>query len=513
MLPYYLSIPLGLVTAALCYPFLMRYFLYYQLSAYRLKELKTAVSRRGSLDPARAALLSVACFVGMFICTYGGKAGSWGVFSYLLFPASAALEYGLYKKGNKVKLKYTARFKRLLALFFLFTGLFCVLLALPASAALPAVSLLGLSPLTAAPLGFLAAHGISSLFENARNQAFIDRAAATLKDRKDVLKIGITGSAGKTTAKNVLTAMLSQKYRVTATEGNYNTPMGIALTVNNRLKREDRVFVAEMGARYIGDIYDLCRIVRPCYGFYTNIGLQHAETFGGAAAVREAKYELAQNLMPGGAAFFNGDNKGCRELYQRFQGKKYRYGKDPDNDARYKNVAMSEQGTAFDLILAGQAVRIQTPLLGEFIPATVTGCALLAHTLGISAEQIKRAAAALKPIAHRLQLLYNGTDVIIDDAYNGNAEGASAALRVLGGFSGRIKVIVTPGLVELGAAQRAANRSLGREIAGRCDHMIVLGPNADDLIAGAKSAGCQEARIHLVKRVEEAGAVLAAISG
>lgn len=158
-------------------------------------------------------------------------------------------------------------------------------------------------------------------------------------------------------------------------------------------------------------------------------------------------------------------------------------------------------------------LRLVTRLLGDHIPSAITQCALTAFALGVSTQDIKKAAAALKPVAHRLELLYNGNDVIIDDAYNGNESGAKNALIALSRFAPRVRVIVTPGLVELGERQFAANKELGEFAAKYCDYAIFLGPNSDALLAGALYGGMNPDFVYKVRSLEEVTEILKTIKG
>lgn len=492
------------------YLFFIRVFLLFQLSSYRLSELKTALCRqrkRSYILPALLILLLVAlaAVCAIFPLPYAAL--------YLTaFPIFSAVMYLRYRKTRKLGIKCTSRFKSLVAVFsalcvLFFWGLCGLVLWLNFAAAL----LLLFLPLSTAAF-FLAAALIGAVYGK-RNRAFIGKTRLTLQQRPGLIKIGITGSAGKTTAKTVLAAFLSEKYEVLSAQGNYNTPMGVALTVSNRLSGAHEVFIAEMGARYLGDIAELCRVVDPAFGLYTNVLSQHAETFGGLMNVRRGKYELAAHLEKNGLAVFNGDDEGCRAMMETYAGEKLVYGSDPSYSAFYSDASFDERGSSFTLTVFGERAEIVTPLLGKHIPSVICGCALLAAVLGVPLRRIKDAAAVLQPVAHRLQLMYNGQDVIIDDAYNANERGAEAALDTLAAFRGRIKIVVTPGLVELGKLSDEKNRHLGVACAAAADYLVVLGPNAQSLIGGAAAAGMTSNRLFEVRSLNEIGGILAQIHG
>lgn len=181
-------------------------------------------------------------------------------------------------------------------------------------------------------------------------------------------------------------------------------------------------------------------------------------------------------------------------------------------DACYGAVGYAANGIEFTMMVGDDAVDISTRLLGDHIPSVITQCALLAVQLGVSLEEIKNAAAELKPVAHRLELLYNGDDVIIDDAYNGNESGALNALRVLNSFAPRTRVLITPGLVELGARQEEANRGLELGISKlRLTHFVGLTPEI--LKCGAEEAGFEPERVFSVNKLSDAVDIYKKIKG
>ena len=520
--------------------------LLYQLSAYRLKELFTAVKRKKILYfipflTVLTVLFAVAATVYAFMRSV---AFYWFILPFIFFAAGVA--FFSYKKA-KVKIVISARLRRFAASFALITVVF----TLPVVIFYPPYFIL--APLPSGAAAFFISHFLVTPFEKKRNARFVSSAAEKLRNSTDLIKIGITGSYGKTTAKNILKDFLTPKYSVCITPGNYNTPMGIAKTVNNELLDDDTAFIAEMGARYTGDIKELSQIVKPAYAMITAIGNQHLETFGSYEKLLNAKNELVEALPPDGLAVFNGDNEGCVTLYKRCKCSRLISGRDEaaiescqksdaeervkkkkssmansaeksgqqeketayfsQFDACYGEVRYTAEGTEFTVLLGGKMLRLVTRLIGDHIPSAITQCALTAFALGVSTQDIKKAAAALKPVAHRLELLYNGNDVIIDDAYNGNESGAKNALIALSRFAPRVRVIVTPGLVELGERQFAANKELGEFAAEHCDYAIFLGPNSDALLSGALYGGMNPDFVYKVRSLEEVTEILKTIKG
>ena len=237
------------------------------------------------------------------------------------------------------------------------------------------------------------------------------RQAKTKLDNTDVLRIGITGSYGKTSVKEILRTILSQKYRVLATPASYNTPLGIAITVKSLDSTHD-VFIAEMGARNKGDIKELALLVKPDYGVLTGINNQHLESFGTIENIKNTKFELFETLARGagdgvdglndgqgrndgngrnGKGFFSSDNEGARELYERFGGEKYLAGiGGAENDlATATELSTSEQGTSFTLNIAGEEpVACNTVLLGKHSVSNICLAAAVAYKVGLTPEEI-----------------------------------------------------------------------------------------------------------------------------
>lgn len=532
----------GIIGGILAPLFAYRVLLLYQLSAYRLKELRTAVKRK---RPAYFLLSPIAASVCFAVCAAVYPFLRNDCFAVMLaLPLIAGIAAAVNAHlSAKVKLAFTARLKRFITVF----AIIAAILSAGLSVMYP--PLFALAPIFPGIVAFLFAAIITSPIEKRRNARFVTAAKTVLAARADLIKIGVTGSYGKTTAKNLLSAFLSKEYSTCVTPGNYNTPMGIALTVRDELLADDEVFVAEMGARYRGDIRELCDIVSPSIAVITAIGTQHLETFGSEENLLVTKNELIEALPADGVAIFNGDNDGAIKLYDRCAKRRLISGSDEEAvqklyalfstgdrrakcktaagvkpteeevkalsrfDAFYGDICYAARGMEFTLVLNGRAARITTALLGAHMPSMIAECALTANYLGISLEKIKFAASEVKAVAHRLELLYNGDDVIIDDAYNGNEAGAQNALEVLSKFSPRIRVLITPGIVELGEHGEAANARIGELAAVSCDYAIFVGGNASALARGAKSAGMNVDNVTEVRDLDGAVEKLKTIKG
>lgn len=360
------------------------------------------------------------------------------------------------------------------------------------------------------PLIVLFAYFLTLPIEELNKRRYFNDAKRRIRARQDLIKIGITGSYGKTSAKFILGTLLSEKFNTLVTPSSFNTPMGVTRVIREKLQESHEVFIAEMGARYMGDIAELCDLVVPKIGLLTAVGKQHLDTFGSLQNVAETKFELIQSLPTDGAAFFNGDNAICRELFERTTlEKKFLYGIDSIDDLfmRASRIKAGSSGSVFTLTANDVSVQCTTPILGKHNILNITGCAAIAYNLGLTLEEIARGIAKLQPVEHRLQLI-PGAVTVIDDAFNANPDGTKAAMEVLRSFDGR-KIVVTPGLVELGEEEDAQNEAFGREIAVSSDYAILVGKHRAAVIArGIESMDFPKENIFIVSSLNQATSVL-----
>lgn len=413
-----------------------------------------------------------------------------------------------YVTPPKKPLAYTPRMKRLFAAtcgIALAATLFLSWLGVPSYLLFAGIPYLA-----------LAAGYLMQPVEQRVNRFFFNDARKKLESRPDIIRIGITGSYGKTSTKFILAAILSEKYSVLATPSSFNTPMGLTKVIRNQLEPHHQVFIAEMGARHKGDIKELCELVRPMYGVLTSVGAQHLETFGSIEAVAETKYELVKGLEPGGAAFFGADDGGwCDKLFARAKCEKYRAGLGSGYLSMYaEDITAGPSGSRFTLSDGeGGRVSCETKLLGRHNIQNIALCCQVAKRLGMTMEEIARGVSRAQPVEHRLQLLEGANGmVIIDDAFNANPAGAAAAFEVLAGFKGR-HLVVTPGLVEQGEQEEALNFKFGQQMAASCDVAILVGPRRTRPIAkGLISVGFDPNNLNTVASLEEAKSLIARLA-
>ena len=421
--------------------------------------------------------------------------------------AAFMLDRRLHSQPEKKPIAYTPRMRRLYACL-------CVI-ALVAAILLTAIGVPAYILFVGAPYLALAAGGAMTPVEKAVNNHYMDDARRKLDARPDLVKIGITGSYGKTSTKFILATIRSEKYDVLATPASFNTPMGLTRVIRERLEDHHQVFIAEMGARHVGDIKELVDLVHPSMGLITSVGAQHLETFGDVAAVANTKFELIEGLPQDGLAFFASDGGEVDKLYARAKGKKFITGtRGMRLDMKAEDIAVNQNGSLFTLKdgATGEKVACETKLLGRHNIGNIALACCVARQMGLTMEEIARGVSKIEPVEHRLQLLPSASGMtVIDDAFNSNPVGAKAALDVLAAFKGR-HVIVTPGMVEQGEKEEEINRQFGAQMVGKVDEAILVGrKRAQPIIEGLRAAGMAPEHIHVTGSLEEATGVLGKI--
>lgn len=330
------------------------------------------------------------------------------------------------------------------------------------------------------------------------------KAKKKLKGMPNLKKIGITGSYGKTSCKNILNDILNVEFISSTTPKNYNTTYGMILTVNNYLDKFNDIFVAEMGAFQRGDIKKICDFVKPQYGILTKIGTAHLESFGSQENIQKGKFELIESLPSDGIAVLNRDDELQVSYHLKNKCRVIWIGIDAeDADVRATNLKFDYRGTSFDCHFKGDknTYHFETCLLGKNNVYNILGALALGEAFGISKEKLIVGVKKVKPIAHRLELKKMGNINLIRDDYNSNPVGAKAALDMLKLMPGK-RVIVTPGMIELGNREYELNLELGRQIAQVCDEVILVGEHQTKPIQeGLQLEDYPEKKVHIINNV------------
>ncbi len=483
----------------------------------------------------------------------GGRSGARLVFGLLLLVLLAAvLGFTVYyfrflkRYLTKKKLVFTNRVKRqaATALVLCAAGILLCGRLFGAAGALAAANVLCML----LPVMILLVNLINHPMEKAVNRYYLNDCRRLLAENPDLVIIGITGSYGKTSVKYYLQTLLQDHFNLLITPGNFNTPLGITRTVRSSLRPTHEVFLCEMGARYVGEIKEICDLVHPDHGIITSIGPQHLETFGGIEQVISTKFELADALPEGGMLFVNGDNEYIRGQIAKYPGA-VRYqtqvwadavpaaaasmrpqpaaaenpaslwpelsakpaaAAETGRSAAYEDyyateISVSSRGTDFTVTApSGETERFSMHLIGRHNVINVLGAIAVAHKLGISLPALKVPVRRLEPVEHRMQIKPGAAATIIDDAYNSNPIGSRAAVETLAMFDG-VRILVTPGMVELGEQEEEYNYKFGTYATGCCDHIVLVGPkHTEPIYRGAVDAGFPENRIAVFGRIEEA---------
>ena len=403
-------------------------------------------------------------------------------------------------KQAKKPLVYTSRVKRMLAVVLILN-----------------VCVLNLTCLQLRPYGFapvllfyvltpflpIVVNWINTPIEAGVRRYYINDARKLLKSHPSLIVIGITGSYGKTSVKYYLTTLLKAKYNVLMTPESFNTPMGVVKTIREQLRPTTEIFVCEMGAKRKGEIEEICDIVFPAHGIITSIGEQHLETFKTVDTVIQTKFELAAAVKDKGIVFLNGDNEYIRANLPK---QEYRtYGCEKNNDFLAYDIKVTPNGTIFSINCGGEKMEsLQTGLIGEHNVTNVAGAVALSIYLGVSPEGIRTQLKKIVSPTHRLQLLKNKGVTIIDDAYNSNPKGCEAALKTLSLFDG-YKILLTPGMVELGSKQEECNSQFGVKAAAVCDFVILVGEKQTrPIYDGLLKAGYETDHIFVADSLKEA---------
>ena len=489
-----------LVTALACHVIQSLYFTHMlQLNSYRNERFWKWCKENDKRLVSVRTMLPALCLAALYLpeqwCLGAGA---------VLLLLTALLN--IPKKAKK-PLVFTARVKRLLTtqyLLFIAIATGCYFLSVTRCVGILAALSLAVWVWT------LAANTLNTPFEKAIANGYVRDAKRRLNAMPDLTVIGVTGSYGKTSTKTCLQALLSVRYNVLMTPESYNTTMGVVRTIRERLQPSHEIFIAEMGAKNRGDIKEICDLVNPTYGVITSVGEQHLETFKTIDNIVATKFELADALPENGRLFANGDNElivnrlaetapACPVTTYGLTG----------GDVTVSDVQVSNNGTTFTVTIGDQTQTFVTHLLGAHAIQNLAGCIAVAVSLGIPLAELTYPVRRLKPIEHRLQLLPNG---FIDDAYNSNPAGFRSALDVLSNFDVQ-RVLVTPGMVELGERGDALNEELGAYAADKCDVAILVGlKQAPPLQRGLLSAGFNEEHLHVVATLQEGLALLNTIA-
>ena len=411
------------------------------------------------------------------------------------------------KEKAKLPLKYTARIKRIILTNTILYLIPCIIMIITYDENNLSLYYLILGFLSYINLFIiLLVNFINRPIEKQVGKHFENKAKNKLSSMSNMEVIGVTGSYGKTSTKNILYDILSVKYNVFKTPANYNTPFGLMITINEHLDPYNDYFIAEMGACKKGEIKELCDLVKPKYGILTRVGLAHLETFGSEEAIQHTKFELIESLPSDGIGILNGDDEkqlsykiknNCKILWIGIDNKKV--------DCYAKNIKLTYKGTTFTAVFKdGKEYEFETKLLGRNNIYNILASITLGKELGISITNLQKAVKRVAPIEHRLSMTKYYDINIIDDAYNSNPMGCKMALEVLNMMPGK-HIIVTPGMIEVGQRENEVNKEFGRQIADYTDEVILIGEEkTKPIYEGLIEKKYPKDKIHILNDVMDA---------
>lgn len=436
-----------------------------------------------------------------------------------------------YYKGEKQKkpLVFTPRVIRLSIFYFLFVFAIPVFVSIAAFLGrIPFTTIPLQSPLlfpadiyilsfgwifgnVLVPFFIFIAGSLTRPIEKYIHRGFIRQAQEKLRRMPDLTVVAITGSYGKTSTKFMIRDLLNERLSVCSTPGSYNTPMGICKVINNDLEAHHQVLILEMGARYEGNIDELCDIAQPDIAVVTNIGVAHLETFGSQEAIARTKSTLVRRLNPGGTAVLNADDPLVSQMAElRDDVSVIRAGLNGGNITA-SSITYDHEGTHFDVnTYGGERESFQTRLLGAHNVQNMLLAIGVAGIFDIRLKTMALAARNIEPIEHRLELKKQGELYVIDDAFNSNPVGAKNAVEILARFNSGRRIIVTPGMIELGELQDQKNREFGEAIGNaNLDLVILVGSNQTRPIQeGILSTGFNSGNVRIVNSLFKANDII-----
>ena len=318
----------------------------------------------------------------------------------------------------------------------------------------------------------------------------LQKLASAIRDRFDFLLIGITGSAGKTTTKEMIATLIATERRTHKSWGNFNNQIGAPLCLDN-VPDDAEVVVSEMGMNHKGEIAQIAGLLRPTIGVYTNIAPVHIEFFGTIEKIAEAKRELLENLAQPATVVVNADNEHVMRISEGFHGRRVTYG--IDHAAEYRATNIRERGllgTRFTLEAERRSIELELVLPGRHNLENLLAAIATARLVGIAWESIERGVRDVKPAYHRGVIVPWRGATIYDDSYNSNPYALKRALELMTqAETGGRRIAVIGDMLELGEQETQFHRDAGRAIPKSIDVVVGVGKRSQALLEGARETG------------------------
>ncbi len=498
---------------------------FYQIEEYMSgRYLRWILSQRDRILPTRSL---AAWFIGLALAFLMGEAP--GSILPIIIAILAALIASIPQSEGEIKKQFnrTQRVSRIIATAFIVSSLgYIILYAIISSFSLPEVrvipvaitSTIGLIVFLLAPIWLTIGNVLMTPVESYIRGQYLKQARQTVENINPKV-IGITGSYGKTTTKNFLRDIMSVRYRTYATPKSYNTLMGVSLAINRDLTDDysTEFFISEMGAYVPGEIARICQLTPPDISIVTEVGPQHLERFGSLENVKIAKYEIITNLTPDGVGVFNWDNDYIKWMVaQGYPNTRltvsreltFEEAKEQQVTWIATNIDETLAGLSFTIIHVetGEKADITTAVVGEHNVTNLLLSIAVAYHEGIPLRDIAFRIRTLQPAESRLvtQTSNNGI-TIINDAYSANPKGIVSALKVLGMYQTGKRLLITPGMIELGELQESENHKLGQIATQYATEIILIGKQqTKPIYQGIQSTDFDMQHVQIVEELSEA---------
>lgn len=344
---------------------------------------------------------------------------------------------------------------------------------------------------------------------------YLNQAQGILEKHPKLMVIGITGSYGKTSMKNILQQILETKYKVLATPSSFNTDLGIAKIIKKSLQKNHEIFIVEMGAYKKGEIRKICKLVKPQMAIITGINEQHLDRFKKMENIMAAKTEIIDCLPKNGTVFLNADNKYLQKYFEenftKLQNMKIiSYGiYTEDRNNTISEINFIEDNLETEFFWDKYQLKLKTKLLGEHNLLNLVGALEIAKKLKINPKDFQSILARIKAVPHRMEIVPTENGVlVIDDAYSANPDGFEAAMKTISQFEKHRRIVVTPGIIELGSKEMEIHEKIGEEMGKKCEVIILIGKarkhkRIKSLIQGIEKTNFNRENLFVVKSLEE----------
>lgn len=395
---------------------------------------------------------------------------------------------------NNNKIKYTNRIKRYLIIYFVFTYL--LYFFIPVDKYFISLFIINM-PI----IHITIVHYISLFIEKVIMSYYIRDAKKIIKDKRI---IGVTGSYGKTSCKNIIYDLLKNYYNVCKSPKSYNNKVGIVKSIRENVDAFDEFFICEYGVDRKGGMDRLLKILKPNISLITEVGNQHLLTFKNIENIKNEKLKLARILKRNEIAIINNDNDYLNEEINNLNCKVITYGIKRESKVMAKNIEIDVKGSWFDLYIDGKKIkRLNIVLLGEHNIMNFLGAIGVLISLNIKLDNIDLLAKCISPIEHRLQIKSINDIEVIDDSFNSNEKGFKFAIDILS-LMNKVRIVITPGIIEQGDNSKNINYNLGRYMSSKVDIVILVEKNAEVIKNGLVDNNFDKNKIIIKKNFFEA---------